>query len=58
MLSNCLKCKNITESKNRNFSKTSNGKIMLSSNCAVRNRKRFKIYQRRTGQRVFKPVKN
>ena len=39
MLSDCLKCKKKakknTENKNPSFSKTSNGKTMLLSECAI-----------------------
>ena len=35
MLSYCLKCRRNTESKNQKVAKTKNGRIMLTSNCAV-----------------------
>ena len=35
MLSYCLKCKNNTESINPNVSKTTNGKAMILSTCAI-----------------------
>ena len=35
MLSYCLKCKKDTESINRRVSKTTNGKTMMLSKCAV-----------------------
>ena len=35
MLSYCLKCRKNTESKNQKAAKTKNGRIMLTSNCAV-----------------------
>ena len=35
MLSCCLKCKKKTENKSPRIKKTKNGRIMLSSNCAV-----------------------
>ena len=35
MLSYCLKCKKNTESINPKVSKTSNGKIMILSKCAI-----------------------
>ena len=34
-LSDCLKCKKNTESKNPKLVKTKSGRIILSSNCAV-----------------------
>ena len=40
MLSNCLKCRKNTESKNQNVVKTKNGRTILSSNCAVCNSKK------------------
>ena len=35
MLSYCLKCKKNTESINPKFSKTTNGKAMILSTCAI-----------------------
>ena len=35
MLSYCLKCRKITESKNPKVARTKNGRIMLLSKCAV-----------------------
>ena len=35
MLSYCLKCKKNTESINPKFSKTTNGKMMILSKCAI-----------------------
>ena len=35
MLSYCLKCKKNTESINPNVSKTTNGKVMILSTCAI-----------------------
>ena len=37
MLSYCLKCKKNTESINTNVSKTTNGKAMILSRCAILN---------------------
>ena len=39
MLSNCLKCRKNTESKNQIVTRTKNGRIMLLSKCAVCNSK-------------------
>ena len=35
MLSSCLKCKQNTESTNPKVSKTTNGKMMILSTCAI-----------------------
>ena len=35
MLSYCLKCRKNAESKNQKVAKTKNGRMMLTSNCAV-----------------------
>ena len=58
MLSYCLKCKKNTESKNRRVPRTSIGKLTLLSNCTVYNKKKLKIYQRRRGQGIAKPIRN
>ena len=46
MLSYCLKCRENTESKNPEIVKTKNGRIMLSSKCAVRDRKKSKFIKK------------
>ena len=43
MLSYCLKCRKNTESKNPKVVKTRNGRIMLSSKCAMCNNKKLKF---------------
>ena len=43
MLSYCLKCKKDTESINPKVSKTSNGKTIILSKCAVCNSKKSKF---------------
>ena len=43
MLSYCLKCKKNTESINPKVSKTTNGKTMILSACAICNRKKSKF---------------
>ena len=43
MLSYCLKCRKNTESKNPKVVKTKIGRIMLLSNCAVCDSKKFKF---------------
>ena len=40
MLSYCLNCRKKKESKKPEIEKTKNGRIMLSSNCAVCGRKK------------------
>ena len=44
MLLYCLKCKKNTESINPKVSKTTNGKRMILSKCAICSRKKIKIY--------------
>ena len=39
----CLKCRKNTENINPKFSKTSNGRIMLLSNCAICNSKKSRF---------------
>ena len=43
MLSYCLKCKNNTESINPKVSKTTNGKAMILSTCAICGSKKSKF---------------
>ena len=43
MLSYCLKCKKNTESINRKVSKTTNGKTMILSKCAICGSKKSKF---------------
>ena len=43
MLSYCLKCKKNTESKNPKFSKTTDGKAMILSTCAICGSKKSKF---------------
>ena len=43
MLSYCLKCKKNTESINPKFSKTTNGKMMILSKCAICGSKKSKF---------------
>ena len=45
MLSYCLKCKKSTESINPKVSKTTNGKSMILSTCAICNRKKSKFFK-------------
>ena len=43
MLSDCLKCRNNTQSKNPTVVKTKKGRIMLLSKCVVGNSKKSKF---------------
>ena len=43
MKSYCLKCRKDTENINPKVSKTSNGKLMLLSNCAICNSKKLRF---------------
>ena len=43
MESYCLKCRKYTENINPQVSRTSNGKIMISSKCAICNSKKSKF---------------
>ena len=43
MLSYCLKCKQNTESVNTKVSKTTNGKLMILSKCAICDSKKSKF---------------
>ena len=43
MLSYCLKCKQNTESVNPKVSKTTNGKLMILSKCAICDSKKSKF---------------
>ena len=51
MLSCCLKCRKSTKSKNPKIAKTKNGRIMLSSKCAVcdSNKSKFMEEQEASG---------
>ena len=46
MLSYCLKCKKNTESINPRVLKTSNGKTMALSKCAIRGSKKSKFLRK------------
>ena len=54
MLSYCLKCIKDTENINQRVSKTSNGKTMILSKCAICGTKKIKIYKRTRSKRVTK----
>ena len=49
MLSYCLKCKKNTESINARVSKTSNGKTMILSKCAICGSKKSKFVKKGSG---------
>ena len=40
-----MKCRNNTESKNPNVTRTKNGRLMFLSKCAVSDSKKIEIYQ-------------
>ena len=46
MLSYCLKCKKNTESINPKVPKTTNGKMMILSTCAICNSKKSKLIKK------------
>ena len=46
MLSYCLKCKKNTESINSKVSKTTNGKTMILSKCAICDSKKSKFIKK------------
>ena len=50
MLSYCLKCKKNTESINPKVSKTTNGKTMLLSKCAIYGSKKSKFIKEQQGK--------
>ena len=47
MLSYCLKCKKNTESINPKVLKTTNGKTMILSKCAIRSSKKSKFIKKK-----------
>ena len=52
MKSYCLKCRKNTKNINPKVSKTSNGRTMLLSKCAISNKKKIKIYQKSRSKRT------
>ena len=54
MKSYCLKCRKDTENINPRVSKTSNGRTMVLSKCAICNSKKIKIYQKSRSERTIK----
>ena len=53
MLSFCLKCRKNTESKNPKVTSTKNGRIMLLSECAVRDSKKLNFFQAQKASRLL-----
>ena len=53
MQSYCLKCKKNTVKINLEVSKTSNGKIMMLSKCAIYGAKKSKIFKKQEANRVL-----
>ena len=53
MLSYCLKCKKSTESVNSKVSKTTNGKAMILSACAICGSKKSKFIKEQQAKRLL-----
>ena len=53
MLSYCLKCKKNTENINPKVSKTSNGKTMVLSKCAICDSKKSKFIKEQQAKRLL-----
>ena len=53
MLSYCSKCKKNTESINPKVSKTTNGKMMILSTCAICNSKKSKFMKVQQAKRLL-----
>ena len=53
MLSYCLKCKKNTESINPRVSKTTNGKTMMLSKCAICGNKKSKFIKEQQAKGLF-----
>ena len=56
MLSCCLKHKRNTESKNPKIVKTKNGKIMVSSNCAVWGSKKSRFVKEQKAKELLNMI--
>ena len=56
MLSYCLKCKKNTESINPKVLKTSNGKTMILSKCAICSRKKSKFIKKQEACGILSSV--
>ena len=56
MLSYCLKCKKNTESINPRVSKTSNGKTMILSKCAICGSKKSKFIKKQEARGILSSV--
>ena len=54
MLSYCLKCKKNTESINPKVSKTTNGKAVILSTCAICGSKKSKFIKEKQVKRIIK----
>ena len=53
MLSYCLKCKRNTESINRKVLKTTNGRMMILSTCAICSSKKSKFIKEQQAKRLL-----
>ena len=56
MLSYCLKCKKNTESINPRFLKTSNGKTMILSKCAISGNKKSRFIKKQEASGILSSV--
>ena len=56
MLSYCLKCKRNTENTNPRVSRTSNGKTMILSKCAICGSKKSKFIKKQEASGILKSV--
>ena len=56
MLSYCLKCRKNAESKNQKVAKTKNGRMMLTSNCAVCGSKKSRFIKEQEGKGLISMI--
>ena len=56
MLSYCLHCRKNTESKNQRLQRQKNGRIMVSSNCAVYGSKKSKFIKEQEGKSLLNMI--
>ena len=57
MISECLKCRKNTESKNPKVVKTKNGRIILLSKCTVCNNKKCKFLREHEARELLTKLK-
>ena len=53
MLTYCLKCRKNTKNKDAKMIKTKNGRLALSSKCAICGSKKIKIYERTRPRKII-----